>query len=86
MDARRAVRDALTAADARIAHARLATFFSGVLLANEAWTREADNALASCARWDWRSQAPQRIRMVGAFGTYSLVGGGKTGRALLVSK
>jgi hypothetical protein len=37
LNARRAARDALTAADARLAHARLATFFSGVLIALLAW-------------------------------------------------
>jgi hypothetical protein len=37
LEARRATRDALTAADARLAHARLATFFSGVVLAIVAW-------------------------------------------------
>ena len=37
LDARRAARDALTAVDARYAHARLATFFSGVVLALVAW-------------------------------------------------
>jgi hypothetical protein len=37
LNARCAVRDALTAADARLAHARLATFFSGVVLALLAW-------------------------------------------------
>ncbi len=37
LDARRAGRDALTAADARFAHARLATFASGVVLALLAW-------------------------------------------------
>ena len=37
LDARRATRDALTAADARVAHARLATFASGVVVALLAW-------------------------------------------------
>jgi hypothetical protein len=37
LNARRPARDALTAADARLAHARLATFFSGVLIALLAW-------------------------------------------------
>jgi hypothetical protein len=37
LDVRRAARDALTAADARFAHARLATFFSGVLFAVLVW-------------------------------------------------
>jgi hypothetical protein len=36
-DARRAARDALTAADARLAHARLATFAAGVAMALLAW-------------------------------------------------
>jgi hypothetical protein len=37
LDARRADRDALTAADARLGRARLATFFSGVVLALLVW-------------------------------------------------
>jgi hypothetical protein len=37
LDARRVARDALTAAAARVAHARLVTFFSGVVLALLAW-------------------------------------------------
>ena len=37
LEARRAAREALTAADARLAYARLATFFSGVVLALLAW-------------------------------------------------
>lgn len=37
LDARRAARDALTVADARVAHARLVTFCSGVVLALLAW-------------------------------------------------
>jgi hypothetical protein len=37
LDARRAARDALTAADARLAHGRLATFSSGVVIAVLAW-------------------------------------------------
>jgi MutS domain V len=37
LNARCAARDALAAADARLAHARLATFFSGVVLALLAW-------------------------------------------------
>jgi hypothetical protein len=37
LNARCAARDALTAVDARLAHARLATFFSGVVLALLAW-------------------------------------------------
>jgi hypothetical protein len=45
LTARRAVRDALTAADARLAHARLAAFFAGVVLAVLAWR--------STAGWWW---------------------------------
>jgi cyanate permease len=37
LNARCAARDALIAVDARLAHARLATFFSGVVLALLAW-------------------------------------------------
>lgn len=37
LDSRRAARDVLTAADARLSYARLATFFSGVALALLAW-------------------------------------------------
>lgn len=37
LDARRTTHDALTAADARLAYARLATFFAGVVLALVAW-------------------------------------------------
>ena len=41
LNARRADRDALTAADARLARARLATFFSGVVLALLVWQSAA---------------------------------------------
>jgi hypothetical protein len=63
LDARCAARDALTAADARLAHARLATFFSGVVLALLAWRFAASlwSLLAPVAVFVWLVRSHARV-------------------------
>jgi hypothetical protein len=63
LEARCAARDALTAADARFAHARLATFFSGVALALLAWRFPASVwlLLAPVAVFVWLVRAHARV-------------------------
>jgi hypothetical protein len=63
LDARRATRDGLTRTDARLAHARLAAFFSAVVLASLAW-REAIGfwwLLAPAAIFLWLVRYHDRI-------------------------
>jgi MutS domain V len=61
--ARRATRDALTAADARLAHARLATFVSAVLLAAIVWRTSLSAwwLLVPVAVFVWLARAHDRV-------------------------